>query len=1546
MVVEPQPGPGSPDSGSSGPGSRPAQPQSRARGKRLLVGSIAVGALVAAGLWAGDRLARQTYLRLRPGLERQLGQILGHPLRLGPYQGLGLDGLRVGPSQLLAGPQEGSTAAVRGLRLGLDPLASLVRRQPWLLLELDGAQLDLRPNARGQVWVLGRPQRGARRPRLQLQLGLRQPAQLRLHPRPVAGTGPSGGRPAAPAVITGQLEARLQLQTLPGQLQLQSRLHLAADRPAADPSADPSAAESPSADRLKADRLKADRPTTDHPAGRRPRGGAGGGPPEAIGLNLTGAWDQRRWHGQLQLDRLALARLQRFLPLPGQLTGQASGQLAFRWQPGQPWCRGSLGVQQLRWQPGAPAPVSSARGPAAASPPASPLASALTADRLQLGCQGQQLTLPATRWRYGRWSGQLEASTRAVGEQRFRLTLEARPAPAAAPIRAELGGQWQWLERQLGLRDLRFTLRRGRSQLQASGQLAGRWTLRGSGRLDPRDLDLRPTPPAWLLRQPLQAEIRAEGPRRQPRWQLALGQSQNPLLGPWRAALQWQQGLLRLEELRSPHLTARGSLPLQLAGRRGLQSGELALNLQLRGYPLQRLNPLVGTQLAGRLDGEGWIAGPLQRLIPDLTLSLQQPQAGPLGLQETWTGRWRGAAGGGGSLRMEPLEGSVSGLLTARLDRRWVPVAIRLERGEGALELAGRPSGYRWRSQALPLAGLALALGPQRTPQPLQGQLSGSGTLDLQPLAFSGQVQLERPVFLGLRAQQLSLQGRYGERRYSASGSAVPQQGGRVALSWSGRWRGPFRSHIEGRELGADLFRQLVQAWPLWRGRPDAPLGRAADLGTLVLDTVGGSLQEQLEALARAQAQLAALRSREAPQSLERRLRDLQARVDLDLTLAGANLAGARADLELRGHLWLPEDGQDRPLTERPLVARLQGPLRQGSGSLSLGELPLALVALLTPVPASLRGQLALEGRYRLGGGPPALSLELALREAALGETALNLERGQVALQGDRLQLDLALRAAGATSSVDLAGSIPIDPAAEGLELRLASRGDGLRFLTPLAQPALRWQRGSADLQLLVRGSLRQPIANGFVRLRDGQLQFIGQAVRDLEAIVLFDFEQLFLQDLTASVGPRGRLSGSGSLGLWRPQPGDRGLALQLKEVPFKLRRIQAEADGALTVSGSLRSMAMGGELRISRGSVNVQPGQLASEEGGGRRPVSVPQLAEAKWTFDRPLVLLGPEVESSTGEALRASVPRFPFLGFDNLRLQLGPNLRVGVPNVATFSTGGSLLLSGRLDPSLRARGVVRLLGGRLNLFTTSFSLDPDAANVAVFTPSLGLLPYLDVALRTRVSDSLDAGRIGLAGLGTGSGAASQSYASQATLANQGGFSSLNQLNLVRITMSVSGPADRLAESIRLRSSPPLPEERLVALIGGNSLAGLSGAGAGAALATALGQSLLSPLVGGLSEAFGERLSFALYPTYVNPVLTKSADLRSGQVPPQLVLASEIGVDITERFNASVLAAPNRSDVPPQITLTYKASELINLQSTFDTQGAWQGQVQLFFRF
>lgn len=1219
----------------------------------------------------------------------------------------------------------------------------------------------------------------------------------------------------------------------------------------------------------------------------------GPGPAAAGSVQVRGGgnWRRNQWQAQIGSRDLDLRWPADLLGLGGELEGRADGQLQLAWGDGEPTCQGDLQVRQLSWraQPGEPA---------------------LSLERPLLRCQGRELTLASSRWRWAERSGQ-------VG-------LRALWQPAGVLLE-------------------QLQLSSGRSWLWARGALTPNPVLEGDWQLDPADLPLPEGLDPDLVGSQLRGSLQLGGSWSEPLLSTRVSQASNALVGPWQAQLRWRDQRLLLDRFASEHLSGRGSLPLTLAGGEGLRTGLLDLRLQLQRYPLKRLSPLLGADLQGVADADGSIRGPLSGLTPEFLLRLEQPGAGPLLVAETWEGSWLGDPAGGGRLRMASRGEAPPGRLEARLDRSWVPVALSLERSDGRLELEGSPRAYRWTASDFPLAGLQLALGPGGQWRPLRGGLSGAGVLELQPLAFQGRVELDQPSLLGVPARRVALEGSYRNRRYQASGAITAEGGGELDLEWSGLWQGAYVARFRGEDLDDGLVRRLLEAWPRWRGESGIDPGSAADLGTLMIDTMGGTVDELLAALDRAHERLRQLlaeqRERLTP---AQRLEGAAARFDLDLELSGPRLADTRIDGSVEGYVWFPGQDRDLAFSGDPLRLELNGPVRLGSGSFGFSGVPLSLVALFTPVPDELRGRLSSQGTYTLGA-EPALALELALEDAALGDTEIALRRGSVQLEENALALDLAMRADGADRGIDLEGVVPLDPTEEGIELRVTSRDDGLIFLSRLAQPTLVWEQGSADLQLLVRGSLERPIANGFLRIQNGQLVLLDQEVEDLQATLLFDFEQLLLQEFTARVGGDGRISGSGSLGLFSPQLGAGGdparLRIALEGLPYRSPRLQTNVDGELTVGGSLTALQLGGELALAKGSLNVQPGRLAGEENGVQPAASVQELAEQNWDFQQPLVLLGPELETRTGEDLRALVPAVAFLDFDGLRISLGKDFNVMVPRLADFRTSGTLRLDGPLGPDIEARGVVKLERGRLNLFTTNFFLDRNAPNVAVFTPSLGLVPFLDITLRSRVSDTLTAG-------GVVSGSAATSTYAPSLAQQQNGFSSFSQLNLVQVFLSVSGPADRIADNISLRSTPALPEERLLALIGGNSLAGLEGSAAGAALATVLGQTLLSPVLGTLGEVFDERISFALYPTYVSQRVSSRSQQRSGEVPPVLVLATEVGMDVSEQFNVSVLAAPNRTDVPPQLNLTWRASDLVNVQGSVDTEGAWQTQLQVFFRF
>ena len=1411
----------------------------------VAVGAVAVG--LGFGHWALDRTLHRVYAHWKPVLDRQVSRVMGHPFDLGPYQGLGWGGLRVGATRLAPGRWDGSSLTASGAAVSLDPLASLRQGFPVVQISLEGVRADLKPNRQGQWWVLGPGVGQGPPPRLELRFRLRQRAQVFLSKSPT----PLG------------LDGRLAIQVHRRALQLQTRLT--------------------------------------PPGAPGPAGSAG-----SLALNASGRWDRRDWRGELRLDHLALAAVQQAVggtlqANPGQWSGRADGRLDWSWQAGRPSCQGGVRLNSVGWRP-------------------SPQGQSLVVSQLMARCRGQQVSIQPTPWQW-QWQSQ-----KLKGD-------------------ASLRAHWQGGKSQGGqLRVDQIQLRLGSSWLRLAGRLGPQLDWQGRWQVNPRDLRPDQPLPPWLTRDALAGTLRLSGTAAKPVLVVQAAQRSNPIVGPWQASLRWQDQVLELQGLQSPQLQAKGSLPMALLPGRGLVPGELDLQASLERYPLARLSPVVAAPLGGVLSGQGRVRGPLSALTPEFQLRLDQPVAGPLGLDESWVGEWFGDAAGGGRLRMEPLAPAPAGLLTAQLDRRWVPIAVNLQRGAGSLSLQGKPRLYQWTAKDLPLADLWLAVGAKRRPQFVQGDLTGRGQLSFQPLAFRGVARLDRPVFLGIWARSAAIQGHYANRRFQALGSINPLDGGALTVDWRGAWQGPLRAKVQARQLSDSFLRQLVAAWPQWQGLGPARSGRASDIGLLVIDSLGKTLQQQLALLASAkQGVAAALQQEQLSRTPRQRLEAIGGQIDADLSLAGPSLAEARADLAAKAHLWTTTQDRDSALTEQPIVVSFQGPLSQGDGQFSISSLPLSLIALLTPLPVGLRGSLQAEGRYGLGRRRPQFSLTLGLSDASLGSTDLDLQKGSVTLQGNRLVLDLALHGAGVKNTLDLAGTIPLDPAEQGLELRLASRDDGLVFLTSLAEPSVDWKRGRLDLQLLVRGSQQEPIANGFFRVQGAELLCFGQRVEAVDALALFDFQQLVLQNFSARVGSTGLITAQGSLGLLHPiapnpqQATAPGIRITVKAVPFILPRIKALANGEVAIGGSLNAMTMGGQLAISKGSINVAPSEMAPAARAGKPVASVADLLEERWTFEQPLVLLGPDVPSLSSEAVRDLVPRFPALGFQDLRFSLGPDLTVGVPNLASFATEGSLRLNGRLDPSLTASGVVKLKRGRLNLFTTTFSLDPDTPNVAVFTPSMGLIPYLDIALRTRVSDSL---RVPGNTLGSPLGPSLTDFATQ------GSLSSLDQLNLVRVYISVSGPADQLASNLRLRSSPPLSEERLLALIGGNSLAGLAAGQAGAALATALGHTLLSPVLGTLSDALGQRVSFALFPTFANSTVSSTNAQRSGRLPTQLVLGSELGLDITERFNASVLAAPNRSDIPPQLNLNYKASELINLQGTIDSQGALGAQLQLFLRF
>ena len=112
------------------------------------------------------------------------------------------------------------------------------------------------------------------------------------------------------------------------------------------------------------------------------------------------------------------------------------------------------------------------------------------------------------------------------------------------------------------------------------------------------------------------------------------------------------------------------------------------------------------------------------------------------------------------------------------------------------------------------------------------------------------------------------------------------------------------------------------------------------------------------------------------------------------------------------------------------------------------------------------------------------------------------------------------------------------------------------------------------------------------------------------------------------------------------------------------------------------------------------------------------------------------------------------------------------------------------------------------------------------------------------------------------------------------------------------------------------------------------------------LGRSLVSPALGRLSDAFSERIQLAFYPAFVSNKFS-SDETDNGEVvegtgfpnledseddlSPQQSWIAEVGMDLSDKINLSIQTTPNRTDIPPQGTLTYQFLPTVGVLSSLD---------------
>lgn len=1035
---------------------------------------------------------------------------------------------------------------------------------------------------------------------------------------------------------------------------------------------------------------------------------------------------------------------------------------------------------------------------------------------------------------------------------------------------------------------------------------------------------------------------------------------------PLTASIRWDGQQLLIQDAVALGFRASGTVAVATEGVDIPQVGSFNLAVQLQGYNLQDvgLNLPETVDLAGQADFNGRITGTLTapNVIGDL--SLRNFRVSSLAFDPLLVGRVDFQ--GGRRTELELTGQSVVGTpdrIALTLGPDNLPTSFLIRRDEAVA--TGKTVGDTLlvELQSIPVAILndflppaALAAGP------VSGTLSGNLAVNLNRLTAEGEVAIAQPRIGGLTGDLFRGQIRFADGVAQLTQGELIQQDSRIVLNGKLQTTGDFPVQFQ---IGFEQtpVQNLLLAFaglnlPGIGLAPTPDTNWEAALKTTPVDVTNQSVLNQLQRLSEIRFLLAQQYAQR--ETLFPTLAELQGPLNGAIDITGSLQNGLTIAFNLEGTEWtwgqykidrVVAEGNfaEGVLTVLPLQIALEDGILAFSGQfqpenitgqLRASNIPVdVLQPYLRQFPIDATGRINATATLAGNLANPSAVGEINLVNATLNQQPIQQANLNFRYIDARLNFASNLLLAN-TSPLNVVGDIPValpfatvQPDSDQIRLRASVENEGLALMN-LFTDQVNWTDGQGQLNIAVTGTLSQPAIQGSLVVKNATLQVktLTGPLTNVTGVVESNGNLLVVQGLQAQYD-QGQITAQGAIPIFENSAtagiaAANPLTVTTDNLRVDLQGLyQGEVSGNVVITGAALAPAVGGTVQLANGEV-----RLGEMVGGIEGTPTIAATNEAATPPPEPTPATDRSGNGSIAQLPRPQIPTAASsepaaIAFNNFQLVLGNGVRVTQAPILSFVVEGAVGLNGTLaEPE--PRGVIRLVSGAINLFTTQFRLERGYEQTATFVPDQGFDPILNVRLISLVPEATGT-RLRQSPIG--------SEIIDDPFANYQ-VNALGSLRTVRVQAVVSGPASALDENLRLTSVPRRSEAEIVALIGGRFLSTLGQGDTALGVASFAGTVLFGNLQGIITE-LGQRIGLSelrIFPTLVNEPTRQNSVLG---------LAVEAGVDITNNLTIS-LSSVFASKQPLRYNLLYRINDQFLMRGSTDFQGDSRATVEFETRF
>ena len=295
----------------------------------------------------------------------------------------------------------------------------------------------------------------------------------------------------------------------------------------------------------------------------------------------------------------------------------------------------------------------------------------------------------------------------------------------------------------------------------------------------------------------------------------------------------------------------------------------------------------------------------------------------------------------------------------------------------------------------------------------------------------------------------------------------------------------------------------------------------------------------------------------------------------------------------------------------------------------------------------------------------------------------------------------------------------------DNIDSHIQSSGLNLAFLDAFAGNAIQGIGGEVEVDLRVRGSLNQPVANGVLRLRDGKFTptALGIQISSVTAEGLLEPRGIRLSQITARAN-KGEVSGSGFITLQKFVPQGIDLSISAKQWPaINTQRYQIEVDGAARIGGTLVAPRITGSLEVPRGELRPDLSFLDRSSTPVKRDPTITVVSKTSSG--------NPAVKEESKDQADSEIWRNTTL---DMQIRIRDNLWLRHRN-ANVELSGDLRVIKASGGNLRLTGIIQSVRGWMVFQGRRFTLTRGRLE---FTGGEKIEPALDIEAEYRINSYL----------------------------------------------------------------------------------------------------------------------------------------------------------------------------------------------------------------